>query len=63
MDRVVQNDLHPIGPREIDQPPPLQDIASRNRGPEFGSGFGLLFPLELGFGLPQRQHKHREFTS
>ena len=30
---------------------------------EFGSGYGLLFPFELGFVLPQCQHQHRELPS
>lgn len=32
-------------------------------GREFRSGYGLHFPLELGFGLPQCQQEHREFAS
>ena len=45
MDRVVQNDLHPIGPREIDQPPPLRDIASRHRGGNSGQALASFFHL------------------
>ena len=32
-------------------------------GREFRSGYGLLFPLELGFSFPKCQHKHCEFAS
>lgn len=45
MDRVVQNAPHPIGPREIDQPPPLRDIASRHRGENSGQAMASFFHL------------------
>lgn len=45
MDRVVQNAPHPIGPREIDQPPPLRDIASRHRGGNSGQAMASFFHL------------------
>ncbi|WP_298852827.1 hypothetical protein [uncultured Ruegeria sp.] len=51
----------PSAQHEIDQPPPLRDIAPRRLGREFRSGNGFLCPLELGFSLPQRQHQHGAF--
>lgn len=45
MDRVVQNAPHPIGPREIDQPPPLWDFASRRRGGNSGQAMASFFHL------------------
>ena len=45
MDRVVQNTPHPIGPREIDQPPPLRDIASRHRGGTSGQAMASFVHL------------------
>ncbi len=45
MDRVVQNALHPIGPREIDQPPLLRDIAPRHRGGNLGQAMASFFHL------------------
>ncbi len=62
MARVLRNTPLPIGPREIDQPPPLRDFAPRQPRREFRSGNGLLLPIELGFFLPHRQHEHGEFS-
>ncbi len=61
MVRVMQNDPHPSGQHEIDQPPPLRDLASRRLGREFRSSSGLLCPFEVGFIFPQRQHQDRDF--
>ena len=59
---ILRSTPLPIGPREINQPPPLRDFAPRQPRREFRSGNGLLLPSELGFFLPHRQHKHSEFS-
>ena len=56
-----QIDLYPIGPHEIDRPPPLPDFAPCQPRREFRSGSGLLCPFEFGLVFPERQHQHRKF--